>query len=199
MDHPGTGLGMAVVWGTVKDHGGFFDARSVEGQGSAIDIYLPVTGQNGEIEVSERSLDSYRGNGEPILVVDDIKEQRELATFMLKRLGYQVDAVASGKEAIEYIKKHPVAVMVIDMILGPDMDGLDTYREILAITPEQKAVITSGFSESQRVLEVQRLGAGRYLKKPYRMEQIGAAIHEQLTTSFSDGSADTYAKIKLDR
>jgi CheY-like chemotaxis protein len=131
--------------------------------------------------------------------VDDIKEQRELATFMLKRLGYQVDAVASGKEAIEYIKKHPVAVMVIDMILGPDMDGLDTYREILAITPEQKAVITSGFSESQRVLEVQRLGAGRYLKKPYRMEQIGAAIHEQLTTSFSDGSADTYAKIKLDR
>ena len=199
MDHPGTGLGMAVVWGTVKDHGGFFDARSVEGQGSAIDIYLPVTGQNGEIEVSERSLDSYRGNGEPILVVDDIKEQRELATFMLKRLGYQVDAVASGKEAIEYIKKHPVAVMVIDMILGPDMDGLDTYREILAIAPEQKAVITSGFSESQRVLEVQRLGAGRYLKKPYRMEQIGAAIREQLTTSFSDGSADTYAKIKLDR
>ena len=199
MDRPGTGLGMAVVWGTVKDHGGFFDARSIEGQGSAIDLYLPVTRQNVDKDVGERFVESYRGNGETILVVDDIKEQRELATFMLKRLGYQVDAVANGKEAIEYVKRSPVAVMVIDMILEPDMDGLETYREILAIVPEQKAVITSGFSESDRVHEVQRLGAGRYLKKPYRMEQIGAAIREQLRASFSDSSTGTYAKIELDR
>jgi DNA-binding NtrC family response regulator len=73
-----------------------------------------------------------------------------------------------------------VDILVLDMIMEPDMDGLDTYRQILAISPGQKAVIASGFSESERVLEAQRSGAGTYIKKPYRMEQIGMALREQL-------------------
>ncbi len=188
MGRRGTGLSMAVVWGTVKDHRGFIDARSIAGQGSAIDIYLPVMRQDVKNEVDEPSIDRYRGNGEWVLVVDDIKEQRELATFMLKRLNYQVDAVASGNEALDYIKNNSVAVIVIDMILDAEMDGLQVYRDILAINPGQKAIITSGFSESERVVEAQRLGAGRYIKKPYRMEQIGAAIREQLDFDASENS-----------
>jgi two-component system cell cycle sensor histidine kinase/response regulator CckA len=92
-----------------------------------------------------------------------------------------VDTVSSGREAVDYIRKTPVDILVLDMIMDPEMDGLDTYRQILKIAPGQKAIIASGFSESQRVLEAQRLGAGRYIRKPYRMEQIGMALQEQLT------------------
>ena len=180
MGRSGTGLGMAVVWGTVKDHRGFIDARSTEGQGTVFDLYFPITRLDAAMEADELSIDQYRGAGESVLVVDDIKEQRDLAVFMLKHLDYKVDTVASGEEAVEYIRKTPVDILVLDMILEPEMDGLDTYRQILAIAPGQKAVIASGFSESERVLEAQRLGAGRYIKKPYRMEHIGMALREQL-------------------
>ena len=186
MGRSGTGLGMAVVWGTVKDHGGFIDARSIEGQGTAFELYFPITRQDAKTEAEELSMDRYLGAGESVLVVDDIKEQRDLAAFMLKRLGYQVNTVASGEEAVSFIRETPVDILVLDMIMEPDMDGLDTYRQILAISPGQKAVIASGFSESERVLEAQRLGAGPYIKKPYRMEQIGMALREQLAAPSTD-------------
>ena len=107
MGRSGTGLGMAVVWGTVKDHSGFIDARSIEGQGTVFDLYFPITRQVEKMEAEELPIDRYRGAGESVLVVDDIKEQRDLAAFMLKRLGYQVDTVASGAEAVQYIRKTP--------------------------------------------------------------------------------------------
>lgn len=191
MGRSGTGLGMAVVWGTVKDHSGFIDARSIEGQGTVFDLYFPITRQNIKMDAEELPIDRYRGAGESVLVVDDIKEQRDLATFMLKRLGYQVDTVVSGVEAVKYIRKTPVDILVLDMIMESDMDGLDTYRQILAISPGQKAVIASGFSESERVLEAQRLGAGPYIKKPYRMEQIGMALREQLAAASTDEPPDS--------
>ena len=191
MGRSGTGLGMAVVWGTVKDHSGFIDANSIEGQGTVFDLYFPISRQDVEDEIEETPIDRYRGLGESVLVVDDIKEQRELAAFMLKRLDYRVAAVASGEEAVHYIRKTPVDILVLDMIMAPDMDGLDTYRQILAISPGQKAIIASGFSESERVLEAQRLGAGRYIKKPYRMEQIGMALREQLAAAPTDDPLET--------
>ena len=183
MGRSGTGLGMAVVWGTVKDHHGFIDARSVEGRGTVFDLYFPVSRQDVETEAEVLPLDRYRGAGQSVLVVDDIKEQRDMAAFMLKRMNYRVDTVASGQEAVEFIRRTPVDILVLDMIMDPEMDGLETYRQVLAIAPGQKAIIASGFSESHRVLEAQRLGAGRYIKKPYRMEQIGMALQEQLATA----------------
>jgi signal transduction histidine kinase/ActR/RegA family two-component response regulator len=190
MGRSGTGLGMAVVWGTVKDHSGFIDARSIEGQGTVFDLYFPITRQGVKMGVEDLPIDRYRGAGESVLVVDDIKEQRDLAAFMLKRLGYQVNTVASGQEAVEFVRKTPVDILVLDMIMEPDMDGLDTYRQILAISPGQKAVIASGFSESERVLEAQLLGAGPYIKKPYRMEQIGTALRDQLVGASTDKPRD---------
>ncbi|MFO7716579.1 ATP-binding protein [Desulfosarcina sp.] len=180
MGRSGSGLGMAVVWGTVKDHRGFIDARSIQDQGTVFDLYLPITRQDVEQEAEALPLDRYRGAGESVLVVDDIKEQRDLAAFMLKRLDYRVNTVASGQEAVRFVRKMPVDILVLDMILTPEMDGLETYRQILAVSPGQKAIIASGFSESERVLETQRLGAGRYIRKPYRLEQIGLALQEQL-------------------
>ena len=191
MGRSGTGLGMAVVWGTLKDHNGFIDARSVQGQGTVIDFYFPLTRQAVEKEADALPIARYRGNGETVLVVDDVKEQRNLAAFMLKRLNYRAFAVASGREALQHVQQSPVDILVLDMIMDSDMDGLETYRQILNVCPGQKAVIASGFSESERVQEAQRLGAGRYIKKPYQLEQIGLALKEQLAGDTSLPAADT--------
>lgn len=182
---------MAVVWGTMKDHNGFIDTRSTQGLGTTFDLYFPITRAAVEAETETQPLEQYLGSGEFVLVVDDIKEQRDLAAFMLNRLGYQVDTVASGQEAVDYVRDHPVDVLILDMIMEPEMDGLETYRQIVAFKPGQKAIIASGFSESERVLEAQRLGAGKYIKKPYRLEQIGLALREQLAGALDPSSSQT--------
>ena len=179
MGRSGTGLGMAVVWGTVKDHNGYIDVQSAEGKGTTFTLYFPVTRKSVE-EKSEISLKDYMGKGEAILVVDDVEEQRKIASGMLKELGYSVVSVSSGEEAVEYLATHKVDLLVLDMIMDPGMDGLDTYKKILEIRPGQKAIIASGFSETDRVKEVQRLGAGAYIKKPLLLEKIGIAVKEEL-------------------
>ena len=99
---------------------------------------------------------------------------------MLTRLNYRVDSVSSGEEAVEYIKEHSVDLLVLDMIMNPGIDGLETYRRILEINPKQKAIIVSGFSETDRVREAHAWGPGPYVQKPYIMEKIGLAIQEEL-------------------
>ena len=126
------------------------------------------------------SVYEYMGNGESILVVDDVEGQRELASQMLKKLNYNVSTVSSGEEAIEYLKTNRADLIVLDMIMDPGIDGLDTYREILKINPNQKAVIVSGFSETVRVNRAQALGAGAYVKKPYVLERLGLAVRKEL-------------------
>jgi len=180
MGRSGTGLGLAVVWGTVKDHDGYIDVQSEDGAGSTFTIYFPATREEPAGEIQKISPEQYRGRGEWILVVDDVKEQREVATGMLTRLGYRVHAVSSGEEAVEYLKTHTVDLMVLDMIMDPGIDGLETYRRVLEINPKQKAVIVSGFSETGRVKKAQELGAGSYVRKPYILEKIGLAIREEL-------------------
>ena len=180
MGRSGTGLGLAVVWGTVKDHNGYINVQSEEEKGSTFTLYFPVTRE----EISAKRLPSpiseYLGKGETILVVDDVKGQRDLAEEMLEKLNYTVTSVSSGEEAVAYLKEHQVDLMVLDMIMDPGMDGLDTYRSILEIHPEQKAIIVSGFSESERVHSAQALGAGAYVKKPYVMEKLGLAVRKEL-------------------
>jgi DNA-binding NarL/FixJ family response regulator len=90
------------------------------------------------------------------------------------------ERLPSGEEAIRYLKTNPVDVLVLDMIMDPGMDGLETYRRILKFRPGQKAVIASGFSETGRVREAQRLGAGAYVKKPFLSDKIGPAIRFEL-------------------
>lgn len=180
MGRSGTGLGMAVVWGTVKDHKGYIDVRSIEDHGTTFTIYFPVTRQELPRDTVPFSIDKYKGNGESILIVDDIQEQREIASGMLTILGYNVASVRSGEQALQFLKKNHVDVLVLDMIMDPGMDGLDTYRQALEINPGQKTVIASGFSETERVKEAQKLGAGAYVKKPYTMEKLGLAVKEEL-------------------
>jgi CheY-like chemotaxis protein len=126
------------------------------------------------------SPEQYIGRGESILVVDDVKEQREVATSMLTRLGYKVHAVSSGEEAVSYLRTHEMDLLILDMIMDPGIDGLETYRRVLEINPKQKAVIVSGFSETDRVKKAQELGAGVYVRKPYILEKLGLAIRSAL-------------------
>jgi two-component system, cell cycle sensor histidine kinase and response regulator CckA len=179
MGRSGTGLGLAVVWGTVKDHKGYIDVQSKRGKGTTFTLYFPVTREEMEKDTTPPS-EEYMGRGERILVVDDVKEQRELATQMLTKLGYRVAAVSSGEEAVTYLEAHQVDLVVLDMIMDPGIDGFETYRQILEIRPGQKAVIVSGFAETERVKMAQGLGAGAYVKKPYVSERIGMAIRREL-------------------
>ena len=180
MGKSGTGLGLAVVWGTVKDHNGYIDVWSEEGKGTTFTIYFPATREAPEKIATATPPDYYMSKGESILVVDDVEDQRQLAISMLERLGYQVDAVNGGEEAVEYLKKKKADLIVLDMIMDPGIDGMETYRRILAINPGQKAIIVSGFSETDQVSKAQKMGAGAFVRKPYIMEKIGLAIRKEL-------------------
>jgi PAS domain S-box-containing protein len=180
MGRSGTGLGLAVVWGTVKDHNGYINVQSDQGNGSIFNLYFPVTREALFQEAENVTVFDYLGEGETILVVDDVKGQRELAQDMLKKLNYQVITVAGGEEALSYLRDHKVDLVILDMIMDPGIDGLETYKRILDIHPRQKAIIVSGFSETERVNAAQALGAGAYVKKPYLLEKIGVAVRREL-------------------
>jgi len=180
MGRSGTGLGLAVVWGTVKDHQAYIDVSSEVGKGSSFMLYFPVTREEIAHDRTFIAKDSYSGRGETILVVDDVQEQRALAMDMLRKIGYKVCAVASGEEAVAYLKDNNADVVVVDMIMDPGIDGLETYRRILEINPRQKAIIVSGFSETDRVKKALELGAGAYVRKPYMLNKIGLTIRKEL-------------------
>ena len=180
MGRSGTGLGMTVVWSTVEDHNGYITVESKQGIGTTVTLYFPTAREEPVKYNYQSSFRDCMGNGESILVVDDVAEQREVASLMLEEMGYSVNAVSSGEEAVDYISENPVDLLILDMIMDPGIDGLETYKRILKFNPKQKAVIVSGFSETERVREAQQLGAGAYIKKPYRMIEIGQVIKQEL-------------------
>jgi len=183
MGKSGTGLGMPVVWGAVKDHNGYIDLESEEGRGTTFTLYFPATRKTPTKIESGIQVEDYMGRGESILIVDDVREQREIALTILSELNYTVTTVPSGEEAVEYLHDNAVDLLILDMIMDPGMDGLDTYKEILKLHPDQKAIVASGFSETDRAKEVERLGAGQYIKKPYTLEKIGMAVRKELKKS----------------
>ena len=180
MGRSGTGLGLTIVWGTVKDHNGYIDVVSRVGEGTTFTLYFPATREEPAAPPERTPLERYMGRGETVLVVDDIAEQRDVASGLLRKLGYRVHSVSSGEEAIEYLKQNRADILILDMIMAPGMDGMEAYRRILEIHPQQKAILVSGFSETDRVRKAQRLGAGGYVKKPYVMETIGLALRKEL-------------------
>lgn len=183
MGKSGTGLGMAVVWGTVKDHDGYIDCDSTLGMGTTFSLYFPVTAQRQQSpRAEEQGSETMRGQGEHILVVDDVAEQREIAASILAELGYQTTTAASGEEAMRVFAEQRFDLVLLDMILGEGMDGLDTYRQMIRQVPGQPAIITSGFSQTDRIAEAIRLGVGQYIKKPYMIKKLGQAIRDELPT-----------------
>ncbi len=180
MGRSGTGLGMTIVWNSVKDHEGYIFLDSIKDKGTTFHLYFPVTYEPLPEKKVRPALPLKNGNGESILVVDDVKEQRDIASTILTMLGYSVAVKSNGEEALDYIKEHPADLVLLDMIMPKGMDGLDTFRKIHAIKPEQKVLIISGYSETDRLKKALELGAGAYLKKPYLMETVAYAVREEL-------------------
>ncbi len=176
----GSGLGLSVVYGILKDHKGFYEIKSKVQEGSEFILYFPMT--EDKILESNNNKQNCRGN-EKILVVDDSQVQRTIATDILSDLGYYVETAANGKEAVKMAKKNPYDLIILDMIMEKDFDGLDTYMEIIKDCPDQKAIVVSGFSATDRVNRLMDLGAGQYIKKPYTVKQIARAVREELDKS----------------
>ena len=173
----GSGLGLSVVYGIVKDHNGYYDVLSQVGEGTEFILYFPITLEAEKIVPI--SNDVPEGN-ETILVVDDDSGQRNLSREILSELGYKVFVVDNGTKAVEFIKNKTVDLILLDMIMEEGFDGLDTYRKIIKYHPHQKAIIVSGFSANDRVEEVQKLGAGAFIKKPFEMKILADAVRIEL-------------------
>jgi CheY-like chemotaxis protein len=172
----GSGLGLSVVHAVVQDHDGFIDISSRPSQGTSVYVYLPITRESARVDAP----DELRGGSESVLVVDDDPVQCDVSKSLLTRLGYRVSTVNSGEEAVKYLESEPCDLLILDMIMPGGMDGADTLEAALAVNPAQRAVIVSGFAESERVLRAEELGAGAFLKKPLTRSILARAVRAEL-------------------
>lgn len=183
MGHSGSGLGLSVVWSTVKEHGG--EIRTGDSaNGACFTILLPALDKGAaKIDrVASRSLASLRGKGS-VLIVDDEPELREIGSSILEMLGYSVSLAQDGEEAMQIFREQKFDIVVLDMLLDDGLNGREVYEQMLAIKPEQKAIIASGYSTSLEVEKTLALGAHSIIKKPYSLEAIALAIKNCLSDS----------------
>jgi PAS domain S-box-containing protein len=179
MGRSGTGLGLAVVWNVIQEHKGYINVTSDE-NGTTFELYFPIT--RGEVSGKDLSVPfkDLKGNGEKILVIDDVESQRDISCKMLDTLGYKTQAVSGGEEAVEYLKENTVDLILLDMIMEPGINGRETFERIIRVHPKQKAIVVSGFAETDEVKKTQKLGAGKFIKKPLTLESIGLAVKEEM-------------------
>ena len=175
LEGSGTGLGLSVVFGVMKDMNGHIDVKSERGVGSRFRIRLPLlVVQDAGFEAEGDELLSGSGM---VLVVDDLASQRLLATRMLEALGYEVVTASCREEAIPLLESHPqIEIALIDMVMPNHADGLDTFREIHRIAPHVRCVLVSGFAENERVSAAMSEGALGFVKKPYTQATVGKKI-----------------------
>ena len=183
MGRSGTGLGLAVVWNTVHDHGGYIDVTSGQ-RGTMFRLYFPVSRQDDRpltapAAAAGRTLP--RGQGEKVLVVDDQKSQREIARRLLSRLGFQVDTVESGEQAVEYVREKPVDLVMLDMIMDPGINGCETYQQLTRVRPGLKAILISGYSENEQIEQARKLGISQFIKKPYSLKDLSQALSLEIS------------------
>jgi PAS domain S-box-containing protein len=176
----GRGLGLAVVDLIVKSHGGGLEVESSP-NGTTFNIYLKASTEAAKVKAAP-NVGKYLGQGEKILIVDDVDIQRKLAQKILKTLGYDPYSVSSGEEAVEFLKGTDVDLVILDMIMDPGINGRQTYEAILAFKPNQKAIIASGMAENDEVEMAQSLGASYFVSKPYTIEAIAGAVFNALHT-----------------
>ncbi|ORJ60607.1 hybrid sensor histidine kinase/response regulator [Geothermobacter hydrogeniphilus] len=176
----GTGLGLAVCWSIIHDHRGYIDLYTNQ-PGSVFDIYLPASVlETPLLTEQDAPLPRAQGNGASIMVLDDESGPRSVICDMLRSLGYQVLEAGSGEDALEILSRRKVDLLLLDMVMPSGLSGLETYRRVISLHPDQKTLIVSGQAETNDVREAQRLGAGLFLKKPLNLQQLATAIHTEL-------------------
>ena len=174
----GTGLGLSSVYGIVKNHNGAINVYSEVGVGTVFHIYLPVTNDDTSDEVEK--IDVVMGEG-VVLLVDDEQIIRKTVRTMLETLGYDVIVAENGKEGVEkYITNYKnIDIVILDMIM-PIMNGREAFEEMKKINSECKVILSSGFSKTEDVVEMKKLGLAGFIRKPYRFEYLSQILAENI-------------------
>ena len=167
----GTGLGLASVYGIVKNHEGFINVFSKPRQGTRFEIYLPSTDKG--VPIKEKVVEEFVEGQETVLLVDDEDMIIDVGTRMLKKLGYKVFTARDGKEAIAVFQKHQeqIDVIVLDMIM-PRMGGGETYDQIKKIKPGVKVLLSSGYSINGQASEILKRGCNGFIQKPFNLQNL---------------------------
>jgi len=186
----GTGLGLAIVYGIIKDHHGYYDLISEPGKGTEFIVYLPHAAVQAALASPAEDL----CGSERVLLVDDDEQQRNVARECLECFGYTVEAVSNGRRAVELFEKGHFDLVLLDMIMEDDFDGLETFRAMKRHRQDVRAIIVSGSAATERVRGAQRLGAGQYVQKPYTAEQLAKAVRTEIDRERENSKSPSAAR-----
>ncbi len=175
----GTGLGLSVVYGIVRDYGGAVTIESEPGAGSVFNIFLPSVGQ--DLKIKEEAIETLPSGGERILFVDDESILANMGRELLEDLGYEVIAVTSSIKALDTFRTHAdrIELVITDMTM-PGLMGTDLAREIWDIRPETPIILYTGHSDLINEEKAKKEGFRRFIMKPLRQGQLAKAVRGAL-------------------
>jgi PAS domain S-box-containing protein len=183
----GTGMGLSMVYGIVKNHGGAIAVESEPGEGALFSVFFPVTevvveqAEKTEVVSVGGPLAARLGGHSQILLVDDHKVIRDVTSRMLSSLGYTVTTAADGKEALQYYRtnRDRIDLVILDMVM-PRMSAEECFGEIRKINPDVKVVLSTGYVNNHRVQEILDQGMAGFVQKPYQLEELSKVVEKAL-------------------
>jgi CheY-like chemotaxis protein len=174
----GTGLGLASVYGTAKDHRGCINVYSEPDIGTIFKLYLPLSDEQKTDATAEETMRCGSGG---ILLVDDEPLIREMGQALLEEHGYQVYLAENGERALEVYERERehISLVIMDVIM-PTMGGKEALQRLITAYPDVKVLISSGFHQDKSNNTFRELGAKGFIQKPYRALELFRAVEEAL-------------------